>query len=590
MHHFGNLIALILAALAAGACSPLKPAPATRGHLDSRTATESPLAPNPNDASAPDEKRVRPPQAARGVDAPAATPSSAQAKARRGYSLDVRDIPVAELLLAMGRDAGLELDLHAGIDGRVTLRAQDQPLRELLERIARQADIRYQLNGRHLVVRPDTPEIRSYALDYVNLSREMRGTVATSTQIATTGSAGQSAGSGSGNASVTQIETRASNDFWSALEANLVNILAGSGTGARTCGGESPSRGCHSPDVMINRESGVLMVRATARQHEHLRAFLGSVQQAARRQVMIEATIVEVTLADGYRQGIDWTHLGVPGWNIRPRGSGDARPGQPTVSYLSASNDVRIELLETFGTVKVLSSPRLSVLNNQTAMLKVVEEVVYFLVDSTTTEYDDRKQARITATTTPQSVSVGMVMSVTPQISAEGEITLNVRPTISGISGFKDDPNPSLGNIPNRVPQIRTREIESMLRLRSGEVGVLGGLMEDRIDHDTGRIPLLGDLPVLGELFTRRDNAVRRTELLIFLRPLLIDEPTLQAGYAGYAAHLPADDFLSSAPSPGQRNFPHMPLRPLLLPTGATPDTPPADAPDQPDSSSARLP
>ena len=489
----------------------------------------------------------------------------------RGYSLDVRDIPVAELLLAIGRDAGLELDLHAGIDGRITLRAQDQPLHELLARIARQADIRYELRGRHLVVRPDTPMIRSYALDYVNISRDMRGTVATSTQIATTGTAGQNGSNGSGNTSVTQIETRASNDFWAALETNLVNILAESG--ARGCGGgDAASRTCHSPDVMINRESGVLMVRATARQHDNLRAFLGSVQQAARRQVMIEATIVEVTLADGYRQGIDWTRLGVPGWSVRPRGSGDATPGQPTLSYLSANSDIRLELLETFGTVKVLSSPRLSVLNNQTAMLKVVEEVVYFLVDSTTTEYDDRKQARITATTTPQSVSVGMVMSVTPQISAEGEITLNVRPTISGISGFKDDPNPSLGNIPNRVPQIRTREIESMLRLRSGEIAVLGGLMEDRVDHDTGRIPLLGDLPVVGELFTRRDNAVRRTELLIFLRPLLIDEPTLQAGYASYAAHLPDDDFLTSAPSPGQRNFPHMPLRPLLLPAGARPD------------------
>ena len=159
--------------------------------------------------------------------------------------------------------------------------------------------------------------------------------------------------------------------------------------------------------------------------------------------------------------------------------------------------------------MKVLSSPRLSVLNNQTAMLKVVEEYVYFLVDASTTQYGDSEREKITATTTPQSVSVGMVMSVTPQISATGDITLNVRPTISGISGFKDDPNPSLRNIPNRVPQIRTREIESMLRLRSGEIAVLGGLMEDRIDHDTGRIPLLGDVPVLGELFTRRDNAVR---------------------------------------------------------------------------------
>lgn len=572
MHATANLLVILSTTLAVTACAPLQRAPGAPGHLDARAASAPRHAPAGAGQHAAANAGAQAASAAprmHGAPATAATvPAGGKQHASvRGYSVDVRELPVAELLLAIGRDAGLELDLHAGIEGRVTLRAHDQPLHELLARIARQADIRYELNGGHLVVRPDTPVIRSYGLDYVNLSRDMRGTVATSTQIATTGTAGQNAGSG--NASVTQIETRASNDFWTALEANLVSILAG--TGGPGCG-DGASRPCRSADVMINRESGVLMVRATARQHEQLRAFLGSVQQAARRQVMIEATIVEVTLADGYRQGIDWTRIGVPGWNVRPRGSDDAMPGQPTVSYLSARNDVRLELLETFGTVKVLSSPRLSVLNNQTAMLKVVEEVVYFLVDSTTTEYDDRKQARITATTTPQSVSVGMVMSVTPQISADGEITLNVRPTISGISGFKDDPNPSLGDIPNRVPQIRTREIESMLRLRSGEIAVLGGLMEDRVDHDTGRIPLLGDIPLVGELFTRRDNAVRRTELLIFLRPLLIDEPSLQAGYANYAAHLPDDRFLTDGPSPGQRNFPHVPLRPLLAPAGTTPD------------------
>ncbi|MER2551930.1 MAG: secretin N-terminal domain-containing protein [Thauera sp.] len=578
-----NLLATAVTLATVAGCAALPAPPTLHGHLDRQAAstlrqpmpTSTPSQPQPSLPSRDPE--AVPPPAAQSRSAPGALAGGVRPStpaARRGYSVDVRDIPAEQLLLAIGRDAGLELDLHAGIGGRISMQAHDRPLPELLERIARQADVRYELHGRHLTVRPDTPVIRSYTVDYVNLSRDMRGTVATSTQIATTGSgagAGPrgSAASASGNTSVTQIETRSANDFWSALETNLAAILAGPGQ-APDCSnkGSDAGKGCHSADLMINRESGIVMVRATARQHEQLAAFLGSVQQAARRQVMIEATIVEVTLADGYRQGVDWTRLGVPGWSVRPRGSGDATPGQPTLSYLSANTDIRIELLETFGTVKVLSSPRLSVLNNQTAMLKVVEEVVYFLVDSTTTEYDDRKQARISATTTPQSVSVGMVMSVTPQISADGDITLNVRPTISGISGFKDDPNPSLGDVPNRVPQIRTREIESMLRLRSGEVAVLGGLMEDRIDHDTGRIPLLGDLPVVGEIFTRRDNGVRRTELLIFLRPLLIDEPGMQAGYANYAAHLPGDDFLIASPSPGQRNFPHVPLRPLLAPAG----------------------
>ena len=561
--------------LATAGCAPLSRPPALEGHLGQRTAIDRPersggTAP----ASALISGATSPAGPSARAQAPTASPPSAPTPGRptRGYSIDVYDIPAEQLLLAIGRDAGLELDLHAGITGKVSLQAHDRPLGELLERIARQVDLRYELRGRHLRVRPDTPFIRSYAVDYVNLSRDMRGTVATSTQIATSGSGGAgqrtSAASGAGNASITQIETRSANDFWNTLEHNLAAILAGPGR-TPDCGGERGGErtgGCRNADLMLNRESGIVMARATQRQHEELEAFLAGVQRAARRQVMIEATIVEVTLADGYRQGIDWTRLGVPGWSVRPRGSGDATPGQPTLSYLSANSDIRLELLETFGTVKVLSSPRLSVLNNQTAMLKVVEEVVYFLVDSTTTEYDDRKQARISATTTPQSVSVGMVMSVTPQISADGDITLNVRPTISGISGFKDDPNPSLGDIPNRVPQIRTREIESMLRLRSGEVAVLGGLMEDRVDHDTGRIPLFGDLPVVGELFTRRDNNVRRTELLIFLRPLLIDEPGMRGGYAEYAGRLPDDDFLLDSPSPGQRNFPHQPLRPLLAP------------------------
>lgn len=563
--------------LATAGCAPLSRPPALEGHLGQRTAIDRPersggTAP----ASALISAATSPAGPSARAQAPTASPPSAPTPGRptRGYSIDVYDIPAEQLLLAIGRDAGLELDLHAGITGKVSLQAHDRPLGELLERIARQVDLRYELRGRHLRVRPDTPFIRSYAVDYVNLSRDMRGTVATSTQIATSGSGGAgqraSAASGAGNTSITQIETRSANDFWNTLEHNLAAILAGPGR-TPDCGGERGGErtgGCRNADLMLNRESGIVMARATQRQHEEIEAFLAGVQRAARRQVMIEATIVEVTLADGYRQGIDWTRLGVPGWSVRPRGSGDATPGQPTLSYLSANSDIRLELLETFGTVKVLSSPRLSVLNNQTAMLKVVEEVVYFLVDSTTTEYDDRKQARISATTTPQSVSVGMVMSVTPQISADGDITLNVRPTISGISGFKDDPNPSLGDIPNRVPQIRTREIESMLRLRSGEVAVLGGLMEDRVDHDTGRIPLFGDLPVVGELFTRRDNNVRRTELLIFLRPLLIDEPGMRGGYAEYAGRLPDDDFLLDSPSPGQRNFPHQPLRPLLAPAG----------------------
>lgn len=467
-----------------------------------------------------------------------ALPAPRPAAAAETYSVVVNKVPIESLLFALARDGGLNVDIHPGLQGSVTLNAIDQTLPQLLNRIARQVDMRYELDGPNLVVLPDTPVQRAYRIDYVNLSRGMNGTVATSTQIATTSSAVGPARSSSGNASITQIESTSANRFWESLEANIRAIL---GVAAE------------SAAVVCNRESGVVMVNASARQHARVGEFIDHVQRAARRQVMIEATIVEVALGEGYQQGIDWRRLGSPDWRVEPRGTADSGGGiVPTLSYLSGNLDIKLDLLETFGTTKILSSPRLSVLNNQTAMLKVVEEVVYFLVDASTTQYDNADREKITATTTPQSVSVGMVMALTAQVSEQGEIILNVRPTISSISGFKDDPNPSLGSIPNRVPQIRTREIESVLRLRSGEIAVLGGLMEDKIDYDTGRIPLLGRVPLLGEAFTHRDNAVRRTELVIFLRPVVISDPSLAGDFSGQRERLPDADFFSTAAPHGK--------------------------------------
>ena len=446
------------------------------------------------------------------------------------YSLDVRLAPVEQVLTALARDQRIDFELHPGVKGFVSLSVFDRPLPELIESLCAQANLRCEFDGKRLSAMPDTPFLHAYRIDYVNLARDMNSAIATSTQIATSSSAIDAKSStGSGNASLTQIATKATNHFWETLENNISTLLKEHGDDTGT-----------TAFVVSNRETGVLMVLASASQHRKVAEFINLVQGTAKRQVMVEATIVEVTLADGYRQGIDWNRLGIPAISLNPRGSNDNSGMLPSVSYLSDKLDIRLDWLETFGTVKVLSSPKLSVLNNQTAILKVVEEVVYFLVDASVTEYKDSDREKITATTTPQSVSVGLVMSVTPQIGRDGAIILAVRPTISSISGFKDDPNPSLGSIPNRVPQIRTREMESVLRLADGEIAVLGGLMEDKLDTDTGRIPLIGAIPLLGELFTRRENSTRRTELVIFLRPRLIQHPSLDGDYAPERAMLGA--------------------------------------------------
>jgi len=477
------------------------------------------------------------------------------------YSLDVRLAPVEQVLTALARDQRIDFELHPGVEGLVSLSVFNRPLPELIESLCGQANLRCEFDGKRLVAMPDTPFLHAYRIDYVNLSRDMNSAIATSTQIATSSSAVDAKGNrsaGSGNTSLTQIATKATNHFWETLENNIRTLLKEHGGSIRKqhCDATQPHKpgneaSCgsgagteESAFVVSNRETGVLMVLASARQHRKVAEFIGLVQGAAWRQVMVEATIVEVTLADGYRQGIDWNRLGIPAISMNPRGINDNGGMLPSLSYVSDRLDIHLDWLETFGTVKVLSSPKLSVLNNQTAILKVVEEVVYFIVDASVTEYGNSEREKITATTTPQSVSVGLVMSITPQVGRDGAIILAVRPTISSISGFKDDPNPSLGSIPNRVPQIRTREMESVLRLADGEIAVLGGLMEDKLDTDTGRVPLIGSIPLLGELFTRRENSTRRTELVIFLRPRLIQHSSVDGGYAPERTMLPDASFL----------------------------------------------
>ena len=300
-------------------------------------------------------------------------------------------------------------------------------------------------------------------------------------------------------------------------------------------------------------------MRATSRQHEKVQEFIDRVMNSARRQVLIEATIIEVSLSDGYQQGIDWSRVtsatvdagfGITRPAINTNVSNPVTPfsltyrGTNPLNYLAAT----VDILRSFGTVKVLSSPKLSVLNNQTATLKVSEDFVYFNVKQDLAAGNVLGAEPIRATTTtPQSVSIGFFMSLTAQISDDDTVNLNVRPSISSISELKQDPNPALTTVKNFVPQIRTREIESMLRVQSGDIAVLGGLMEDRQDNKDGRIPGLGDIPFLGELFNTRNNSSAKSELVILLRPTVIKDASINGDYSSFKDTLPGKDFFTPA-------------------------------------------
>lgn len=517
------------------------------------------------------------------------------------YSVVVNNVKVNDLLFALARDAKLNVDIHPGISGMVSMNAIDQTLPQLLTRIAKQVDMRFELDGPNLSVMPDTPYLKNYKIDYVNMARDVTGTVSTNTQISTSALATGSGGvTGTGNTSRIQIENKSRNHFWESLEKNLKDLLhetdkifpegstetvteqntlqSTTGTGASspttntTRGSQANQTLAGSPNpallrnsgetlvkrmtfreaasVIANPESGIINVRATSRQHEKVQEFIDRVMSSARRQVLIEATIVEVTLSDGYQQGIEWSRItsGSEYSITRPTLTTNVPNAvSPFVLKYSKINPLNllatVELLRSFGNVKVLSSPKLTVLNNQTATLKVSEDFVYFNVKSDTTTTVN-VGTTVGVTTTPQSVAVGFFMSLTAQISDGNTVILNVRPSISSISELKRDPNPIIPkDIPNFVPQIRTREIESLMRIESGDIAVLGGLMEDRMDNKTGRLPILGDLPFLGEVFNTRSNSSAKSELVILLRPTVIRDASISGDFSVFKDTLPGKEF-----------------------------------------------
>lgn len=561
-----QLTTLALASLVLlGGCVPPKAFDTSAGHITQPSQPTVPIAPPPAPVRA--APTLAPPK----VSAPVPT-----------YTVVVNDVPVKDLLFSIARDTQYNIDLHPGITGKVSLNAVQEPLPAILDRIARQANLRYEMNGRTVSIMPDTPYVKTYTVNYVNVARNTTSSVGVAAQIASTGgnvgtgTGSTSASTSTGNSSTTTVASESNNDLWSLLADNIRTILAGTRAvtqsneeratrldAERTARAERVSQaeaaskagagaanlftaafagqplGDGKYDVAVNPVAGTVTVLGTARQQELVQQYLDRAMQSAQRQVLIEATIVEVSLKDQYRAGIDWTKAlqGTTGWAINTLGAGtNALAGTLTpfiqATYTNSGSNgftAAIDLLESYGNTKVLSSPKLMALNNQTALLKVVDNLVYFNVkaDTTTTA---NVGTTTTFTTTPQTVPVGIVMTMTPQINENGMVSLTVRPTISRNVGFVRDPNPSIpANIPNQVPIIQVREMESLLQIRSGQTVILGGLIQDDSNNARDGIPGLSRPEGIGAVFGQHERVNSQTELVIFLRPIVVSNPTLES-------------------------------------------------------------
>lgn len=564
------LVLALAIVLAVPGCANFRPyIPPSEGHITKPQVKAEPDKAIPPPARVSD--LVPPPK-------PAAKPQT--------YSVVVSEVPVKDLLVALARDTRQNIDVHSGISGLVSLNAVNETLPAILERVSKQVNLRYRLEGNTIVVSPDTPYVKTYRVNYVNLARDTTSSIGVTGEIAASGggAAGGAGGGGGSGGSSTKVTSVSKNDFWDQLRENIRSILnstrlqsltaeakgerlalikqeqemrvkqmeaasrAGQGAPSLAASVVSSSGGAQQQasllpdDIVVNAISGTVTVNATEKQHQLVQVHLDSIISAMQRQVLIEATIAEVTLADAYQGGINWERLasaGGPNIDVTALFLGGFVPGPGTpgnavtIATTSPTGNINavVKLLQEFGNTRVLSSPKLMTLNNQTALLKVVDNLVYFEVSSSASQ-GTTGGTLTTVSTTAKTVAVGLVMSVTPQINEDGRVIMTIRPTITRLdprNPFVDDPNPTLTTVKNRVPQVQTREIESVLQVGSGQTIILGGLMQDNVQRNRTQLPGADDLGVAGELLRFRDERAAKTELVIFLRPVVVANPSLES-------------------------------------------------------------
>jgi general secretion pathway protein D len=582
----------VMLALALSACAHESTVQPSKGHIDGQVTAQS-----STDGSKASTANI-PKPVVNSTYLPPPKPTTKE----QTYSIVVYDTPVKEVLFAIARDSKLNVDIHPSIRGNVTLNAVDQTLPAILERLSKQVDLTYKIQSNVLSITPDQPVLRTYGIDYVNMSRDTSGFIGAAAEISGTGqgaldSAGGSAGGS--NSSRTSISSESKSHFWETLEKNIKDILAETDkevivartnslsatnqksanntqsakktdadvTNATTLEKEKEDakneyKTLFAGTVIVNREAGVINVRATNKQHEKVQEFLDKVMGSVKRQVLIEATIVEVRLNDSYQAGIDWAKIAGSTGGLSfgqqlgstvtvntttglPTTSANAFGVLPVAGFVAAYTNpgskfgniaASINLLEQFGKTAVLSSPKLMVLNNQTAVLKVVDNLVYFTVKTDTVAGTNGSPATINSTSTAHTVPVGVVMTVTPQINNVGNVNINVRPTVSRKVGDAQDPV----NEKNQIPVIQVREMESMLQIASGNTAILGGLMQDEALKNTDQVPGASKIPMVGKAFTGKNDANRKTELVIFLRPTVISNASLESDeLSTYKQYLP---------------------------------------------------
>lgn len=546
-----------------------------------------------------------------------AAPSAPELADVRRVSISVTDAtPLRDILIELARKAGVDLEMDPDITGGVIYTATDRPFIEVIDRIADLASLRYEFENNRLRIEIDEPYIDYYRLDFPDITRSATSSSQTTTDVSNA-IQGASGGSGTSQSDVT-VTSNSDSDFWAEVGDGIEQILQATNTETRSDsdtgeqrftptttpvadqpaaedendtqtlvesatgqpglanplladrapGGTPAAAQSGTPQTAanvqnsffsMNEQAGIVTVFASQKQHELVGDYLRRLSNSVLSQVLIEAKIVEVSLSDQYRTGVDWNSFsgvdpvtGNPvsgpfigdnqtlnlGTNFSRGVATDEFPN-PTIGLVWNNTDidlnVAVSLINQFGTTRTLSSPRVTVVNNQTALLKVAENEVFFEI---TVEFQPATQTAASVTTFDsqvQTVPIGIVMAVQPAINAEtNQISLSMRPSITRLVRRVEDPGVALQlaqinaqnnsnlQVSSAIPVVETREVDSIVTMESGQVVVMGGLMQELAINSREGAPGLMDVPFLGQAFGSNIRQTEVIELVIFLRATIV--------------------------------------------------------------------
>lgn len=470
----------------------------------------------------------------------------------RLVNIQARNSALGDILHVIADTAGLNLIIGEGVqqDRSVTITLKRVTADDALTTILASANYFYTIKNNTLMISATGTKVFELGHPAIlqGYNVDVGGDILGSAAGLTTSGSGSS-GSASIKGAVSQSikhDVKAF-DFWESLEKSLNSLinkqdnipapatvqLAGA-TPSPAPAQRSQSSGEVHQNVTLNRLTGTIMVTATRNNLENIENYLSLVKAALNRQVLVEARIIEVQLGDTLKFGIDWDFLSNIRWfNTAGAATGGfgalansaadlSKTGTFRLGYSGGNINALLTALKTQGEVKTLSNPRIHVMNGQMALLSVGRNTNFISkVESTIT--GTGSDSRITYTTQTSNVLSGMMIGIAPHISSKGEISMHITPIISDLVDLKPE---TIGSGDSKstisVPIVDLRELSTMVKARNGEMIVIGGLISNKNSMQDEKVPLLGDIPWLGTLFSRKDYSEKRSELVVVLQPYLI--------------------------------------------------------------------